>query len=145
MPTLSPLMAPQVVVTTTCGACSDDNVGIMTTFYSQYRYVITLLPGSAEPPPSALYALARIDFSVAFHIAPWSCANRWRGWTYTPTTSLPQRGYRTPGFIASVWVLNVHIACRGTRAFNAIFIHTANGTIIPNAHLYVIWQCTRIG
>ena len=31
MPTLSSLMAPQVVITTTCGAVSDDNVCTMTT------------------------------------------------------------------------------------------------------------------
>ena len=34
MPTLASLIAPQVVVKTTCGAIRDDRVGIMTTLLS---------------------------------------------------------------------------------------------------------------
>ena len=41
MPTSSSLVTPQVVITTTCGATSDDKVGIIRTLDSQWLNIIT--------------------------------------------------------------------------------------------------------
>ena len=87
-PTLSPLLAPEVVVTTTCGAISVDKVGVMTTAKSSVtmwpRYVCVVifqvLRLNVMLAPSGHYD-SRV--SLPRHVFGWS----WPWWQSFPLSS----------------------------------------------------------